>query len=121
MVEHRILAVCVVLAGGSTLECHQLRYSLVRVTSRLLRLVRFNARYFPSLPVGLFALPFMGLSGVLRQTFDAKYVLLGGLVLMVAGTAFLPFADYASRYWPVVFPGFMLGTAGATIVFATAK
>ncbi|KAI9461385.1 major facilitator superfamily domain-containing protein [Boletus coccyginus] len=73
------------------------------------------------LPVGLFALPFMALSGVFQQRFDAKYVLLGGLVLMVAGTIFFPFADNTSRYWPIVFPGFLLGTAGTTIVFATAN
>lgn len=71
--------------------------------------------------MGLFAFPFMALSGVLQQKFEAKYILLWGLVLMVVGTTFFPFADNASRYWYIVFPGFMIGTAGTTLVFATIK
>ncbi|KAF8554325.1 MFS general substrate transporter [Imleria badia] len=71
------------------------------------------------LPIGLFAFPFMLLSGVLQQKFEVKHILLGGLFLMVAGTVFLSFANSASSYWPVVFPGFVLGTIGTTVVFAT--
>jgi len=87
----------------------------------LSRLVLINVWYFHSLPIGLFAFPFMALSGVLQQKFDAKHILLGGLVLIVAGTVFFPFADSTSRYWSIAFPGFMLGTAGTTVVFATTK
>ncbi|KAF8549658.1 hypothetical protein OG21DRAFT_1500282 [Imleria badia] len=71
------------------------------------------------LPIGLFAFPFMLLSGVLQQKFEVKHILLGGLFLMVAGTVFLSFANSASSYWHVVFPGFVLGTIGTTVVFAT--
>jgi len=71
--------------------------------------------------MGLFAFPFTALSGVLQQKVDPKHILLGGLVLMVAGTVFFPFADNTSHYWSIAFPGFMLGTAGTIIVFATTK
>ncbi|KAN0078474.1 Major facilitator superfamily domain containing protein [Tylopilus felleus] len=71
------------------------------------------------LPMGLFAIPFMALSGVLRQKFETKHILLVALFFMVAGTAFLPFAGDTSRYWFTAFPGFLLGTAGATVVFTT--
>ena len=88
---------------------------------RLLRSMLIDVWYFFSLPIGLFAFPFMALSGVLQQKFEAKHILLGGLILITAGTIFFPFADNASRYWPIVFPGFLLGTAGTTLVFATTK
>ncbi|KAI9461390.1 major facilitator superfamily domain-containing protein [Boletus coccyginus] len=71
------------------------------------------------LPMGLLALAFAPLMGVLRQKFDAKHILLGDLILMVAGTAFFPFADNMTRYWSTAFPGFLLGTAGTIVVFAT--
>ncbi|KAI9461387.1 major facilitator superfamily domain-containing protein [Boletus coccyginus] len=71
------------------------------------------------LPLGLFAFAFAALMGVLQQKFDAKHILLGGLILMVAGTAFFPFADNMTRYWSTVFPGFLLGTVGTSVVFAT--
>ncbi|KAH7886565.1 MFS general substrate transporter, partial [Phlebopus sp. FC_14] len=71
------------------------------------------------LPIGLFAFPFMALSGVLQQKVPIKYIFLIGLTFMLGGTVFFPFADSAGRYWPIVFPGFLLGTAGTTLVFAT--
>ncbi|KIJ58604.1 hypothetical protein HYDPIDRAFT_34023 [Hydnomerulius pinastri MD-312] len=71
------------------------------------------------LPIGICAFPFMALSGVLQQKLATKYILLIGLTLMLGGTIFLPFANSAERYWPIAFPGFILGTAGTTLVFAT--
>lgn len=40
---------------------------------------------------------------------------------MLAGTILLPFANSKAHYWTFAFPGFFIGTAGMTIVFATTK
>ena len=118
MVGHCVPDLCMVLARGPILERYRLWHSLVRIFS--IAVVTYVYHFF-SLPMGLFAIPFMALSGVLRQKFETKHILLVALFFMVAGTAFLPFAGDTSRYWFTAFPGFLLGTAGATVVFTTTK
>ncbi|KIJ41092.1 hypothetical protein M422DRAFT_255938 [Sphaerobolus stellatus SS14] len=71
------------------------------------------------LPLGLVSFPIMGLASVLQQTFSLKWVILFGDLFVLAGTALFPFADTMEHFWRFAFPGFFIGTAGMTIVFAT--
>lgn len=63
----------------------------------------------------------MGIASALQQRFPLKWVILVGELLVLAGTVLLPFADTKAHYWRFAFPGFCIGTAGMTIVFATTK
>lgn len=71
------------------------------------------------LPLGLVSFPTMGLASVLQQKFSLKWVILCGEIIVLAGTVLFPFADSKEHYWRFAFPGFCLGTAGMTMVFAT--
>jgi len=71
------------------------------------------------LPLGLVSFPIMGVASVLQQNLPLKWVILVGEGLVLIGTALLPFADTAAKYWRFAFPGFVIGTAGMTITFAT--
>jgi MFS family permease len=47
-----------------------------------------------------------------------KILLLGGLGLSFAASLMLPFSDKIhDQYWPLVFPAFIIGTAGTATVF----
>jgi len=48
-----------------------------------------------------------------------KWVIFIGFLLLLIGTILLPFGNSKKRYWPLVFPGFLLGTAGAAMIYAT--
>lgn len=63
----------------------------------------------------------MALSTVLRDKFPLKWIIIGGELLAIAGTILLPFAETKEDYWRFAFPGFILGTAGMALVFATNK
>lgn len=65
--------------------------------------------------------PVMGLASVLQQKFPLKWVILIGEIAVLAGTLLFPFADSKAHFWRFAFPGFFIGTAGMTIVFATTK
>jgi hypothetical protein len=60
-------------------------------------------------------------SSIMQQRMRLKSVLLVGAVLSVIGSILLPFANSPERYWSFVFPAFIIGSAGITIVFATIK
>lgn len=55
------------------------------------------------------------------QRFRLKWIMLGGQLLVLAGTILLVFGGSKEHYWPFTFPGFCLGTAGTTIVYGTTK
>ena len=74
-----------------------------------------------SLPISLFGMPFVAIVEKIQNKVPAKFIILTGLILSLAGTVLLPFANAENRYWPFAFPGFCLGTAGVTIVFTTTK
>ncbi|KAG8720151.1 hypothetical protein FRC09_010038 [Ceratobasidium sp. 395] len=47
-----------------------------------------------------------------------KILILGGLALSLSASLMLPFsAKLRDQYWPLVFPAFIIGTAGTAIVF----
>lgn len=71
------------------------------------------------LPLGIIAFVAMALSTVLRDKFPLKWIIIGGELLAIAGTILLPFAETKEDYWRFAFPGFILGTAGMALVFAT--
>lgn len=81
----------------------------------------FLLAIFPSLPIGLVAFVVMGVVSILQQKLPLKWVILIGETLGITGSALLPFANTKNRYWRFAFPGLCIGTAGMTIVFATAK
>lgn len=73
------------------------------------------------MPVALGIFPALPLAAVLQSKINQKWVILLGFTLLLAGTILLPFGNSQAHYWPFVFPGFLLGTAGAAIIYATAK
>jgi hypothetical protein len=63
----------------------------------------------------------MGVASALHQKVPLKYVICIGEVLVLVGTVLFLFADSCENFWHHAFPGFFVGTAGMTIVFATTK
>ena len=63
----------------------------------------------------------MMFSGYLQAHFSIKTILMTGSLLLIPATILLPFAtslsSAQSHYWPIVFPAFLIGTAGATLLF----
>ncbi|KAJ7656559.1 major facilitator superfamily domain-containing protein [Mycena rosella] len=73
------------------------------------------------LPIGLGIFPVLPLAAGLQSKLRLKSVILVGFILIVSGTALLPFANSKEHYWSFTFPGFLLGTAGAALIYTTAK
>lgn len=74
-----------------------------------------------SLPISLMGIPCFIISDMLQKKYRLKWVIMAGMIITMAGTILLPFADSRERYWRFAFPGLLLGTAGVTIVFTTSK
>ena len=74
-----------------------------------------------SLPLGIVSIFVMSFMSYFLQRFRLKWVMLGGQILVLAGTILLVFGGSAAHYWPFAFPGLCLGTAGTTIVYGTTK
>ncbi|KAJ7839263.1 major facilitator superfamily domain-containing protein [Mycena olivaceomarginata] len=64
------------------------------------------------LPAGVGMFPVLPLAAGLQSKLRLKWVI-------VIGFLFLPFADSADKYWRFGFPGFLLGTAGASLIYTT--
>ena len=65
--------------------------------------------------------PVLPLAAGLQSKLRLKWIVVLGFLLIIAGTALLPFANSKARYWPFAFPGFLLGTAGAALIYTTTK
>lgn len=63
----------------------------------------------------------MPVAAVLQSKFPLKYVLLFGFTLLLIGSLLLPFGNSKERYWRIIFPGFLIGTIGNAMIYATAK
>ncbi|KAF8756089.1 MFS general substrate transporter [Rhizoctonia solani] len=51
-----------------------------------------------------------------------KLLIMGGLILAFIATIMLPFSSQLNdRYWPLVFPAFIIGSAGTAVVFVLAN
>jgi hypothetical protein len=63
----------------------------------------------------------MAVSGNLGMAKYRKWILLGGLVLQVIGSILLPFGKSPDRYWRIIFPGLLFGTAGTALIYTQSK
>ncbi|KAJ3528558.1 hypothetical protein NM688_g7983 [Phlebia brevispora] len=68
------------------------------------------------IPIGALAFA-TSFSGPLSERFSPKYVLLAGQALLVVATVLLALADSPDKYWPYVFPAFMIGSTGAMLSY----
>ncbi|KAH7090873.1 MFS general substrate transporter [Auriculariales sp. MPI-PUGE-AT-0066] len=73
------------------------------------------------LPVGLVAGPLMIFSASWTERFEKKYILIASQVLVIISTVILPFADSPDKYWRLAFPSFIIGSAGASLLFVNAN
>ncbi|OCH86704.1 MFS general substrate transporter [Obba rivulosa] len=71
------------------------------------------------LPIGLGIFPVLPLAAGLQSKLRLKWVIVIGFALQLIGTILLPFGNSKERYWPFIFPGFLLGTAGSALIYAT--
>ncbi|CAE6414164.1 unnamed protein product [Rhizoctonia solani] len=70
------------------------------------------------LPLGVVAGPIMVSAGRISAIDRPKPLILGGLVLAFIATIMLPFsAHFSDRYWPLVFPAFIIGSGGTAVAF----
>ncbi|KAB5592439.1 MFS-type transporter [Ceratobasidium theobromae] len=70
------------------------------------------------LPLGAVAGPIMVSAGRIARIGRPKWMILGSLALALIATILLSFSDrLRDRYWPLVFPAFVIGTAGISVVF----
>jgi MFS family permease len=63
------------------------------------------------LPVGITSAIAAPIFSVLVGKFPAKLIALSSLTFMFVATILLPFADQKTRYWSLVFPAFIIGSA----------
>ncbi|KAH9939655.1 MFS general substrate transporter [Epithele typhae] len=68
------------------------------------------------IPLGVLAFA-MSFTGALSRLVSPKYIILAGEALCLAATALLVFADRPARYWPLIFPAFVAGSAGAMLTY----
>ncbi|KAI0641791.1 MFS general substrate transporter [Trametes meyenii] len=68
------------------------------------------------LPIGVLAFS-MSFTGSLAHYVNPKWLILTGEGLCLIATILLAFADSPARYWPFIFPAFVLGSAGAMLMY----
>ncbi|KAJ1301686.1 hypothetical protein OPQ81_008922 [Rhizoctonia solani] len=74
------------------------------------------------LPLGVVAGPIMVNGGRIAAVGRPKLLIMSGLILAFIATIMLPFSSRLSdRYWPLVFPAFIIGSAGTAVVFVLAN
>jgi len=71
------------------------------------------------LPVALGIFPALPVATMLQAKVPLKWVILFGFIMLFTGTLLLPFGNSEAHYWRFVFPGFLLGTFGAAVIYAT--
>ena len=59
----------------------------------------------------------MSWTGPLARRINPKWIILSGEGMLVAATILLAFADGPDKYWPFVFPAFVLGSGGAMLTY----
>lgn len=72
------------------------------------------------LPLGLVAFA-VSFTGPLSRLINPKWLILSGQALMIVATVMLAFADGPDKYWPLIFPAFSIGSAGAMLSFTHTK
>ena len=59
----------------------------------------------------------MSFTGSLSRVINSKWLILTGEGLCIIATILFVFADRPERYWPFIFPAFVLGSAGAMLTY----
>jgi hypothetical protein len=72
------------------------------------------------LPIGLSAFA-TSWTSILSKILSAKLLIIAGQLLLMVSTLLLVFADSPDKYWPLVFPAFVVGSAGAILAYTHAK
>lgn len=72
------------------------------------------------LPIGVLAFS-MSFTGSLSRVINPKWIILTGEGMCIIATILLAFADGPERYWPFIFPAFVLGSAGAMLTYTHTK
>ncbi|KAG1727619.1 major facilitator superfamily domain-containing protein [Suillus lakei] len=72
------------------------------------------------LPIGITAFIFSFANRVMPPS-SAKWLILCGAFMMMAALVLFSFADRPDKYWPLVFPGFIIGSAGAMLTNISAN
>ncbi|TFY56515.1 hypothetical protein EVJ58_g7592, partial [Rhodofomes roseus] len=68
------------------------------------------------IPIGVLAFS-MSFTGPLARKINPKWIILFGESMLVVATILLAFADGPDKYWPFVFPAFVLGSGGAMLAY----
>ncbi|KDQ57949.1 hypothetical protein JAAARDRAFT_193433 [Jaapia argillacea MUCL 33604] len=68
------------------------------------------------IPIGVMAFA-MSFTGPLSRVISPKWLILTGQGLMMIACVLLALADTPDKYWPMVFPAFVLGSTGAMLTF----
>ncbi|TBU44577.1 MFS general substrate transporter [Dichomitus squalens] len=68
------------------------------------------------IPIGVLSFS-MSFTGPLSRMIDSKWIILFGEGLCIVATILFAFADSPERYWPYIFPAFVLGSAGAMLAY----
>ncbi|KAG0708281.1 MFS general substrate transporter [Suillus ampliporus] len=72
------------------------------------------------LPIGITAF-FVSFANRWTGSISAKWLILLGTLMMMAALVLFAFADGPDKYWPLVFPGFIIGSAGAMLTNISAN
>ncbi|KAG1745449.1 MFS general substrate transporter [Suillus paluster] len=72
------------------------------------------------LPIGITAFLF-SFANKWTGVISAKWLILLGALMMMAALVLFTFADGPDKYWPLVFPGFIIGSAGAMLIQMSAN
>ncbi|KAI0044795.1 hypothetical protein FA95DRAFT_1496538 [Auriscalpium vulgare] len=56
-------------------------------------------------------------TGPLSHRVSPKYLILLGQLLLITASILLAYADAENKYWSMIFPAFILGSAGAQLTF----
>ncbi|PCH34681.1 MFS general substrate transporter [Wolfiporia cocos MD-104 SS10] len=59
----------------------------------------------------------MSFTGPLSRRYNPKWLILIGEGMVIIATILLVFADGPERYWSFIFPAFVIGSAGASLVY----
>ncbi|KAG6906661.1 hypothetical protein DXG01_012718 [Tephrocybe rancida] len=73
------------------------------------------------IPFGLTGLVTTFVAGAITPYVSPRWILSGGQLLVLGGAVLLAFAETKDKYWPIVFPGFIIGACGIASGFVSAN
>lgn len=72
------------------------------------------------IPIGVASFV-VSFTGPLANHIPRKVLIMGGLAMVLIAEVMLHWADKPSRYWPLVFPAFLLGSGGAMFTYTHSR